>query len=84
MSKNWPIPQSNPAIGTGLALVGSYIYNPNDAPQTWTTGVAGLCDRFSNGGGGGKARIEARFRRIDRHGFAVTKKRRAIFVPISL
>ena len=47
-----PIPQSNPAIGTGLALVGSYIYNPNDAPQAWTTGVAGLYTSSKSWAGG--------------------------------
>ena len=47
-----PIPQSNPAIGTGLALIGSYIYNPNNAPQAWTTGVAGLYTSTKSWAGG--------------------------------
>lgn len=32
-----PIPISNPAFGTGLALAGVLYYNPNDSPTPWVT-----------------------------------------------
>jgi hypothetical protein len=35
-----PIPQSNPAIGTGLIGTGLLIYQPKGSDEPWTTGVA--------------------------------------------
>lgn len=37
-----PIPRSDPMMGTGLTLVGAVLYNPNDSPRPWVTGVAAL------------------------------------------
>jgi hypothetical protein len=37
-----PIPQSNPTLGSGLAVVGALIYQPKGAPRPWTTGIGGL------------------------------------------
>lgn len=34
-----PIPQSNPALGSGATLAGVLFYNPNKAPQPWISGV---------------------------------------------
>ncbi|MQR01002.1 BamA/TamA family outer membrane protein [Glaciimonas soli] len=34
-----PIPQSNPALGSGLTLVGLALYNPNQSDRPWATGV---------------------------------------------
>ncbi|MCJ1959334.1 BamA/TamA family outer membrane protein [Novosphingobium mangrovi (ex Hu et al. 2023)] len=34
-----PIPVSNPALGTGLAVTGVLYYNPKDEPTPWVTGV---------------------------------------------
>lgn len=34
-----PIPQSNPAIGTGLTLAAALFYNPVHEPEPWITGV---------------------------------------------
>lgn len=35
-----PIPQSNPALGSGLTLVGLALYNPNESERPWISGVA--------------------------------------------
>jgi hypothetical protein len=35
-----PVPQSNPALGSGLTLVGLALYNPNESERPWATGVA--------------------------------------------
>jgi hypothetical protein len=35
-----PIPQSNPALGSGLTLVGLALYNPNESERPWVSGVA--------------------------------------------
>jgi len=37
-----PIPQSSPALGTGLTLAGVLFYNPNNAPQPWISGVGAM------------------------------------------
>src|SRR5262245_16948879 len=37
-----PIPLSDPAIGTGLVLVGAALYNPNRSARAWVTGVGAL------------------------------------------
>ncbi len=37
-----PIPLSNPALGTGLTVVGMALYNPNESDRAWVTGVAGM------------------------------------------
>lgn len=34
-----PIPQSNPAIGTGLTIAGLAFYNPNQSERPWITGL---------------------------------------------
>lgn len=34
-----PIPQSNPALGFGVTLVGVALYNPNNSERPWITGV---------------------------------------------
>jgi len=34
-----PIPQSNPALGTGLTIAGMAFYNPNQSDRPWITGV---------------------------------------------
>ncbi len=34
-----PIPQSNPALGSGVTLVGLALYNPNQSDRPWATGV---------------------------------------------
>ncbi|WP_229723887.1 BamA/TamA family outer membrane protein [Oxalicibacterium solurbis] len=34
-----PIPQSNPAIGSGATLVGLALYNPNQSRQPWVSGI---------------------------------------------
>lgn len=36
-----PIPLSNPALGTGLAVAAVYFYNPNRSPQPWSSGAGG-------------------------------------------
>lgn len=47
-----PIPVSNPALGTGLAVTGVLYYNPNDEPTPWVTGVgAGYTSTDTWGGG---------------------------------
>lgn len=37
-----PIPQANPAIGNGLAVVGAVLYQPKHAARPWTTGIGAL------------------------------------------
>ncbi len=37
-----PIPLSNPAIGSGLGVVGLALYKPGGAARPWTSGVGGL------------------------------------------
>lgn len=37
-----PIPQSNPALGTGLTVIGMALYNPNESDRPWVTGVAAM------------------------------------------
>jgi hypothetical protein len=37
-----PIPLSNPALGSGLVLVGTALYKPETAAQPWVTGVGVL------------------------------------------
>lgn len=37
-----PIPQSNPALGSGLTLVGVALYNPNDSERPWVTGIGAM------------------------------------------
>lgn len=37
-----PIPLSNPAIGSGLGVVGLALYKPSGAARPWTSGVGGL------------------------------------------
>lgn len=35
-----PIPQSSPALGTGVTVGGAMFYNPNGSKEPWTTGGA--------------------------------------------
>lgn len=42
-----PIPQSSPTLGSGITLVGSAFYNPNQSREPWVTGLGIL--RTSNG-----------------------------------
>ena len=37
-----PIPLSDPAIGTGLTLVGAALYNPNHSVRPWVTGAGAM------------------------------------------
>jgi hypothetical protein len=37
-----PIPLSNPAIGSGLGVVGLALYKPSGSARPWTSGVGGL------------------------------------------
>jgi outer membrane protein assembly factor BamA len=37
-----PIPQSNPTVGTGLALAGLLLYDPSPGGRPWMTGLGGL------------------------------------------
>ena len=47
-----PIPQSNPALGSGLVLAGVAFYQPAGSPRPWMTGAAVLwTDNGSRGGG---------------------------------
>lgn len=46
-----PIPQSNPALGSGLTLVGLALYNPNHSEQPWVTGVGVMKAGDSHAGG---------------------------------
>lgn len=42
-----PIPQSSPTLGSGITLIGSAFYNPNQSREPWVTGLGLL--RTSNG-----------------------------------
>ncbi len=48
-----PIPISNPALGTGLTLAGMLIYNPNEAPQPWVSGIGATYTETGTWGVGG-------------------------------
>lgn len=37
-----PVPQSNPTIGSGLAVAGALLYQPEGSPRPWTTGVGAM------------------------------------------
>ena len=37
-----PIPLSNPALGSGLTVVGMALYNPNESDRPWVTGAAAM------------------------------------------
>lgn len=37
-----PIPQSDPTLGSGVALVGLYLYQPEGSTRPWTTGAGAL------------------------------------------
>lgn len=37
-----PIPQSDPTLGAGLAVVGVYLYQPEGSTRPWTTGAGAL------------------------------------------
>jgi hypothetical protein len=46
-----PIPQSNPALGSGVTLVGLALYNPNQSHQPWVTGIGLMKAGDSHAGG---------------------------------
>lgn len=37
-----PIPQSNPALGFGVTLIGMALYNPNNSDRPWVTGAGAM------------------------------------------
>src|SRR5690606_9865117 len=37
-----PIPQSNPALGFGVTLIGMALYNPTNSDRPWVTGVGAM------------------------------------------
>ncbi len=37
-----PIPQSSPALGFGVTLIGMALYNPNNSERPWVTGVGAM------------------------------------------
>jgi outer membrane protein assembly factor BamA len=53
-----PIPVSNPALGSGLVLVGTMFYKPDTAAQPWVTGIGVL-------GTDNKSRALAAFQKAD-------------------
>ena len=53
-----PIPLSNPAVGSGLVLVGTVFYKPDTAAQPWVSGVGLL-------GTDNKSRALAAFQKAD-------------------
>ncbi|HEY6355572.1 MAG TPA: BamA/TamA family outer membrane protein [Burkholderiaceae bacterium] len=91
-----PIPRSDPTMGTGVTLVGAVLYNPNDSPHPWVTGVGALAT--NNGsralGAGQQAsfledsvRLLAGFGKADLnlrfYGIGEAAASRQIFVPIN-
>ena len=91
-----PIPRSDPTMGTGVTLVGAVLYNPNDSPRPWVTGVGALAtNNGSRALGAGqqasfledKVRLLAGFGKADLnlkfYGIGEASASRQIFVPIS-